>query len=165
MAAIPHPWGAYAHLQNQLSETRSVPYGGALEAALNIIHQLDFTADQASEATLSRLAENAARQDRHRSALLRVEQAGALEAAAAARGNDAGDVYSGAYSLDDAVHARRELQKIANYLPDDDWSLLVDASTGEQYPVLAVRHASTAAALRSRVCRIRAALVARRPAP
>lgn len=164
MASMPNPWGAYAHLQSQLSETRSVTYGGALEEALNIIHLPAFTADLLSEATLARLTENAARQDRHRASLLRLHQSTKLEEAAAARGNDGGDIFAGANSLDDAVHARRELQKIADHLPADDWNLLVDASIGEEYQALTERYASTPSALRSRVSRIRAALVGRRAA-
>lgn len=164
MAAIPHPWSAYARLQAQLSLTRSAVHAGALEEALNIVHVPGFTADQLSEATLARLADNAERQDRHRASLLRLYRDAALEEATAARGNDGGDVFSGARSLDDAVHARRELQKIADHLPEDDWNLLVGASIGEEYQVLADRHASTPTALRTRVSRLRAALVARRGA-
>ena len=164
MAAIPHPWSAYAHLQAQLSETRSAVHAGALEEALNIVHLPGFTADQLSEATVARLAANAARQVRHRASLLRLHQDAALEDATAACGNDGGDIFSGARSLDDAVHARRELRKIADHLPDDDWNLLVGASTGEEYEVLAERHASTSSALRTRVSRLRTALVARRTA-
>ena len=54
--------------------------------------------------------------------------------------------------LDSAIHA----------LPADEWRLLVDVSTGEPYEALAVQHGATQAALRSRVSRIRASLIARR---
>lgn len=161
MAETPHFWGAYARLQSKLSTTTSINFGGALEAALNVIHHPDFSAAALAEADLLRLAANAARQERHRNALRRQAQAAALDEETAARGNDDGDVSTGASSLDDQLHARRELQRIASRLPDTDWDLLTGAAAGISYYELAAVHASTSAALRSRVCRLRQALMAR----
>ena len=161
MAEIPHYWGAYARLQSNLSATTSITFGGALEVALNVIHQPDFSAEALAEADMLRLAANAARKERHRSSLRHQAQAAALDEEIAARGNDDGDVSTGASSLDDQLHARQELQRIASRLPDDDWDLLTGAAAGISYDELAASHASSSAALRSRVCRLRQALMAR----
>ncbi len=164
MAEIPHPWGAYVRLQSKLSTTTSIIYAGSLEAALNVIHQSDFSTEELSEDDMLRLAANAARQERHRSKLRRQAQAAALEEETAARGNDDDGVSTGAPSLDDQLHARLELRRICSRLPDDDWDLLTAAAAGVPYNELAVSHASTSTALRSRVCRLRRALMARRNA-
>ncbi len=161
MAEVPHSWGAYARLQSKLSTTTSITFGGALEAALNVIHQPDFSVEALDQAALLRHAANAARQERHRSALRRQAQAAALDAETAARGNDECDVPTGATSLDDHLHARRELRRIASRLPDDDWDLLTGAAAGISYNELAASYASTSTALRSRVCRLRQVLMAR----
>ena len=129
MAVVPHSWGAYARLQSKLSATTSITFGGALEAALNVIHQPDFgaegVAEGVAEAYMLRLAANAARQERHRRVLRRQTQAAALDKETAARGSGDGDVSTGASSLDDQLHARRELQRAASRLPDDDWVLTI----------------------------------------
>lgn len=161
MAEVPHSWGAYARLQSKLSATTSITFGGALEAALNLIHQPDFSTEVFTEVDMLRLAANAARQERHRSTLRRQEQAAALEVETAARGNADLDVSTGASSLDDQLHARRELRRIASRLHDDDWNLLTGAAAGISYDELAASHASTSTALRSRVCRLRHALMSR----
>jgi len=160
MAEVPQPWGAYARLQSKLSTTTSVAFSDSLEAALNVIHQPGFHAEALAEGDMLRLAANAARQERHRSALRRQAQAVLLDEETAARGHDEGDASTGAPSLDDQVHARRELQRIASDLPDGDWNLLVGIATGISYDELAASHQSTSAALRSRVCRLRQALAA-----
>lgn len=162
MAEIPQSWGAYARLQSKLSAATSVTIGGALEEALNIIHMPNFTADRLLEADMLRLASNAARQERHQSALRRQAQACTLDEATAARGNDDGDVPTGASSLDDALHACRELQRIAERLSADDWELLTSVAAGVAYEELAIQHLSTSAALRSRVCRLRQFLLLRK---
>ena len=161
MAENPHSWGAYARLQAKLSTTTSITFGGALEAALNVIHQPDFGVEEIVEADMLRLAANAARQERRRSALRRQAQAAALDEETAARGSDDGSESTGASSLDDQLHARRELQRIASRLSDTDWDLLTGTAAGISYYDLAVFHASTPAALRSRVCRLRQAMMAR----
>lgn len=160
MAEIPHSWGAYAHLQSKLSATTSITFGGALEAALNVIHQPDFSAKALAETDLLRLGANAARQERHRGALRRQAQTAALDEETSARSNHDGGVSTGPSSLDDQLHARRELQRIASRLPDDDWDLLTGAAAGISYNELAASHASTSVALRSRVCRLRQTLMA-----
>lgn len=162
MAEIPRLWGAYAHLQSKLLGTSSITVGGALEAALNIVHQPDFIPEALAEATMQRLAANAARQERHRGALLRQVQETALENCVADRGSDDQDTPTGASLLDDQIHARHELRHIASKVDDEDWDLLTGVGAGISYDELAEAHASTASALRSRVCRLRHALMSRR---
>lgn len=162
MADVLYYWGAYGRLQSRLSETTSVTIGGALEEALNIILQPDFNLATLNEADMLRLGANAARQERHRSSLRRQVQARVLDEATAARGHDDVDVSTGASSLDDELHARRELQRISDRLPGEEWDLLTGVAAGVSYDELAVQHSSTSAALRSRVCRLRHALMVRR---
>lgn len=164
MAEIPQSWGAYLRLQSKLSATTSIIIGDALEEALNIIHQPEFSVDTLAEADMLRLAANAARQERHRCALRRQVQDAALDEATAARGNDEGDISNGVVSLDDALHIRRELQRIAERLSEDEWDLMTGVAAGLSYEELAVLKSSTSAALRSRVCRLRRALKFRRKA-
>jgi uncharacterized protein (DUF1778 family) len=164
MAEIPHSWSAYERMQSKLSATTSITFGGALEAALNVIHQPDFSGEMPAETDMLRLAANAARQERHRGVLRRQAQAAAFDEETATRVNDEGGMSTGASSLDDQLHSRRELQRIAFRMADDDWDLLTGAAAGVPYDELAASHASTSAALRSRVCRLRQALMARRKA-
>jgi hypothetical protein len=162
MAGIPYSWDAYARLQFKLSITTSIIVDRALDAALNVVHQPEFNAELLSETDMLRMAANAARQERHRAVLRRHVQAGALDEAIAARGNDDDDVSAGAPSLDDQVHARRELEHLARQLSDDDWELLTDVAAGVSYDELANSYFSTSTALRSRVCRLRQRLMVRR---
>lgn len=162
MAEIPHSWGAYARLQSKLLTITSITYGGALEAALNVIHQPDFSVEALAEPDMLRLAANAARQERHRGALRRQAQTAALDEETSVPGNDSGIGATGTSSLDDQLHARRELRYIASQLPADDWDLLTGVAAGISYNELAASHASTSSALRSRVSRLRRALMVRR---
>lgn len=162
MAEIPHSWGAYARLQSKLSSTTSIAFGGALEVALNVIHQPDFRAKSLTEADMHRLAANAARQERHRDVLRRQAQAAALDDETAVCGNDGGVESTAASSLEDQLHARRELRYIASQLLADDWDLLTGVVAGISYNELAALHASTSPALRSRVSRLRQTLMLRR---
>lgn len=165
MTEIPHQWAAYARLQSKLAATSSILSGRALEEALNVVHQIDFRPEAVAEDDLYRVAANAARQERHRGALRRQAQALALDEATAARQNDDGDTSTGVSSLDDALHARRELQRLSGCLAEDDWNLLTDVAAGIPYGELATQHSSTSAALRSRVCRLRQVIVASRGKP
>ena len=74
------------------------------------------------------------------------------------RTDDEGEMSIGARCLDDAIHARRELARLAATLREPDWELLTGVAAGLSYDELAHQHASTSAALRSRVCRLRQAI-------
>lgn len=58
-------------------------------------------------------------------------------------------------SLDDEVHARRELARLKAMLRSPDWDLLTGVAAGATYEELAAEHLATTAALRSRVSRLR----------
>ena len=158
MADIPHLWGAFARLQRKLSATNCITIGAALEEALNVVHQSDFRPESANETDLLRVAATAGRQARHRASLHRRVQAEALGDAAESHADDGREIGIGARSLDDAIHARRELARLAAILREPDWDLLTGVAAGETYDELALQHASTSAALRSRVCRLRQAI-------
>jgi len=53
---------------------------------------------------------------------------------------------------------RREIDDEAAMLREPDWELLTGVAAGVSYDELAREHASSAVALRSRVCRLRDAL-------
>lgn len=161
MADIPHLWEAYARLQGKLSSTNCITIGAALEEALNVVHQPDFRPESANETDLRRVAATAARKERHRALLRRRAQAQALSDAAATHADDQGEIGIGARSLDDAMHARRELARLAATLREPDWDLLTGVAAGVSYDELASQHASTSSALRSRVCRLRQTMATR----
>ena len=158
MAEIPHSWDAYARFQSKLSSTCCITIGAALEEALNVVHQPDFQPESTTEAELLRVGANAARQERHRLFLHRRAQAEARNDVPKMRADDEGEMSVGARCLDDAIHARRELVRLAATLREPDWDLLTGVAAGLSYVELAHQHASTSAALRSRVCRLRQAL-------
>lgn len=159
MADIPQSWEAYARLQQELSSTHCAAVADALEEALNVVLQPDFRPDAVSEADLSRVAESAARRTRHRKHLLRTA------APSSQRGcpvdtveADEGVAAAASSSLDDEVHARRELARLKALLRSPDWDLLTGVAAGASYEELAVEHSATTAALRSRVSRLRKAI-------
>lgn len=157
MAKIPHSWGAYARLQSRLSSTDCTATAAALEEALNVVLQPDFQSESITDADLQRLAESAARRDRHRSKLVRGVIADKASAAGAVTSAEPDDVAvdAGSRSLDDEVHARRELARLKLTLREPDWELLMGVAAGVSYEVLATEHAASVAALRTRVCRLR----------
>jgi len=158
MAAVPHQWEAYARLQRKLSSTNCVTIGAALEVALNVVDEPGFKPEAIAEVDFVRIAATAARQERHRALLRRRARAHALGDSAAMWVNGDGDVGIGARSLDDVVHARRELARLAAALREPDWDLLTAVAAGVPYDELAFEHESTSPALRSRVCRLRQAI-------
>ena len=161
MAYIPPSWEAYERLQHKLSSTNCTAQAAALEEALSVILQPDFVPGSVDEAEFLRVAASAARQDRHRAALLRRAHAVAAGPCLPNTSDDKPESGSGASSLDDAVHARKELARLAAMLREPDWELLTGVAAGVSYGALAREHASSAAALRSRVCRLRDALTGR----
>lgn len=155
MADIPHSWEAYARLQRRLSSTNCITIAAALEEALNVVNQPDFRPERVTQTELLRGAATAARQDRHRARLRQRAKAEALSDVATTHDKDEGEESTGARSLDDAIHARRELTRLAATLREPDWDLLIGAAAGVSYDELAARNGSTPSALRSRVCRLR----------
>ncbi|WP_124758890.1 hypothetical protein [Burkholderia stagnalis] len=161
MAYIPPSWEAYERLQRKLSSTNCAAQAVALEEALNVILQPDFVPGAVDEPEFLRVAASAARQDRHRAALLRRVHAVGVGQRLPNTSDNKQQSGSGASSLDDEVHARKELARLAAMLREPDWELLTGVAAGVSYGELAREHASSAAALRSRVCRLRDALADR----
>jgi hypothetical protein len=160
MAYIPPSWEAYGRLQRKLSSTNCAAHAAALEEGLNVILQPDFVPGTVEEADFLRVAASAARQDRHRAMLRRRAQAAVPDTcpASSKMGDDEPDADTLGSALDDAMHARKELARLAATLREPDWELLTGVAAGVSYEELAREHASSAAALRSRVCRLRDAL-------
>lgn len=160
MADIPQVWMAYEHVQRRLSSTNHIAIGAGLEEALNVVHQPDFQPESITEATLLRAAATAGRQERHRALLRRRARAEAVSNIPATH-DDEDHVSIGARSLDDAIHARRELARLAASLSEPDWDLLIGAAAGIPYDELALDYGSTSPALRSKVCRLRQSITSR----
>jgi hypothetical protein len=160
MAEVPQSWRAYAQFQNTFSSTNCITSAAALEEALNVVLEPDFRPESVDEADMQRLAESAARRDRHRAVLVRGVVATQLATASAAVLLESGEfeIDAGPRSLDDEVHARRQLAKLRSILREPDWDLLTGVAAGISYEELAAEHAVSAVALRSRVCRLRRAI-------
>lgn len=165
MAEMPQSWGAYRRLQQKLSTTTGVELAATLEVALNIILGPNYSVEATTEADFLRVAESAARRERHR-ALLRRRYHGDLPACEPTPEPDYEDhVWLGGFaphgqSLDDNVHARRELGQLASQLAEADFALLIGVATGMTYEELARRLHVSPAALRTRVARLRRAFAA-----
>ena len=157
MAVTPHSWDAYARVQTKLSRTRCIAISAAFEEALNIVHVPGFQAGDATESGLHKATATAARAARHR-AVLRQRSKDGILGDGGEPGDDQDEPATGALSLDDVVHARRELTRLAATLPRPDWHLLLEVAEGTPYSVLAQQQLATTAMLRSRVCRLRAAI-------
>jgi hypothetical protein len=161
VAAIPHLWEAYARFQRKLSLASCIATGAAFEEALNVVHAPDFQPGDTTEACLRRAAASAARSGRHRALLRRQARTAILGDTIALADDNDGPPSAGALSLEDAIHARRELNRIAASVCEDDWHLLTEVAVGTAYSELALKHGASTAALRSRVCRLREAIVSR----
>lgn len=165
MADIPQSWAVYARLQQKVSTTTDVEHGATLEKALNVILEPDYSVEATTEADFLRAAATAGRQERYRAALRR-QYCGDLPAGepTVKAAND--DNYHHAptmthgTALDDNIHARRELARLALQLPAADLSLLAAVAEGISYNELARQHDRSPAALRTRVTRLRRTLCA-----
>jgi hypothetical protein len=145
VAAIPHSWEAYARLQRRLARTTNIGAGAALEAALNVVHSANFKPEDLTDEGSERVAATAGRRERDHLRLL--------------RSYGTADHTVRSQSLDHAVHAERELFRLKTMMPERDWELLVGIAAGFSYEVLAAEIATGAASLRSRVCRLRQAII------
>jgi hypothetical protein len=156
MAEIPHSWGAYARLQERLARTTNIKTAAAMEAALNVVHRANFQPEAVTDDVLKRVADTAGRRERDHSRLRRAygvpEQGGQCTAP-----NDSGSpaVQVRPQSLDEEVHASRELSRMRTIMPEPDWDLLIGIAAGASYEELAVELTTSSGALRSRVCRLR----------
>lgn len=145
MAALPHPYDAYWRLQQQSRKRTQIDdeYWGT-DAALEALLALPSFAD-AETVNVERVAQSAARKERHRTTLRAIHLAS----------EDPGDSDAG-YR---AIEACQVLRLVAQEVPNDDWTLLQSVAEGASYTALANRRGVSAGSLRVRVSRIRRAVV------
>lgn len=162
MAYIPPSWEAYERLQRKLSSTSSIAHAAALEEALNVILQPDFVPGAVDEEDFSRVAASAARQERHRATLrARARHSADANLAIASFDDDTCEIGLRPSCIEDALHARKQLARLAAMLREPDWELLMGVAVGTTYNELAQEQAASATALRSRVCRLRELIAAK----
>ena len=115
MVELPHPWGAYARLQEQLAHRSRVDSRAwGLEAGLN--RPLEQTLPAVED--LDRTVQSASRKERHRAQLRRIYPT--------TFANPSSDVVA---SLD----ARRRLRRIRAKVTRDEWGLLQAVGEGHEY--------------------------------
>lgn len=156
MVDIPHSWEAYARLQRRLSQTTCITTAAALEAALNVVHRPDFRPEDFTDDVFKTVADTAGRRERDHLQILRRHAAPQQTSRfTMPDGSEDAAVDVWPKSLDDQVHASRELARIEAMVPAADWELLIGVAVGGSYEELAIELASSSGALRSRVCRLR----------
>lgn len=153
----PQSWAAYARLQKKLQKITDIEYAASLERALCLILEPDYSVAATTEADFIRTAASAGRQERHRSQLRRQYLEDVPVGLDDADWDEQGDSENGR-SLEQEVHARRELARLATTVGGDDWALLLGVAIGMTYEELSAKHGASAGALRTRVARLRRAL-------
>ncbi|SRR6266568_3112053 len=144
MAELPHPWGAYAHLQEQSRKSQIDDRAWGVEAGLNLIVASDPTTPP-SQDQIDRTVASTARLERYRVQLRSLYL------------NDEESVDPNAALQ--AIAARQILQLIRKSAANSDWVLLCEVAAGQEYTEIAARRRVTAGSLRARVLRLRRSLV------
>lgn len=157
MLEIPQSWVAYASLQKKLSKTNSIEYGASLEAALCIILEPDYSVEATTESEYITAAASASRLERYRNQLRR-QYLSDVPVGIRDDENNGFSHYICGPSLEEEVHARRELARLASTVGTSDWTLLFGVAIGMSYEELAHTHNAPAGTLRTRVARLRRAL-------
>jgi len=140
MADLPHPWGAFEHLQAELSRGRCISeQSWGTEAALNGI--LDSLRDNQALASeeMARTAASERRRERRRARLRRAHLTG-------------GDTPA---HPEDALAARQELLAIRAKVSERDWFLLREIGFGRDYADVASVIGRTPGSLRVYAFRLR----------
>jgi len=137
MAALPHPWGMYAQVQNQLSQRLKLDdRAWGLEAALNMLCEAKGAV---AVVDVDRSAASASRKARYRLALVaRQPQTLPVDPVA-------------------ALEARSTLGFLVNNVPANDLELLCNIAAGNTYDDLSKSTGVRPEALRGRVSRTRRA--------
>jgi DNA-binding NarL/FixJ family response regulator len=136
MMQLPHPWEAYARLQEQLAGRIQVDdLAWGLEAGLNRLLE-SLPPDE-----ITQTVQSASRKERYQAALRRANLA--LEDG------------SGASDPDGALDARELLDNLQTRVTPTEWGLLRAIGEGYEYEELAVVEEATPGALRARVFRLR----------
>ena len=143
MADLPHPWGDYARLQDELAHSPQVSgRSWGLEAALN---RLVAEPQQVlSSEDADRAVRTESRKERHRAALRRAWMPTEVPI----------------QDPEGALEARRALRLVKGHVSAQDWALLHAVGEGYQYGEIATLTNTPAGALRVRVLRLRRALEA-----
>jgi hypothetical protein len=137
MADLPHPWGAYLRLQDELrSSTQLNNRNRGLEAGLNSILETKTPVSAPKDADIDRAVASEARRDRHQAMLRR-------------KYLPVGEPQSDPWPL---IESRAQLRLIRAAVSASDWSLLLAVGLGYEYKEIAGRDA---AALRVQVLRLR----------
>jgi sigma-70-like protein len=143
MADLPHPWGAYARLQGDLSRRhRADGPAWGIEEALNRILRFDNTVTPITQADIDRAVASGARRERSR-ASLRTRYA--IVEAELLQTTDTAAV----------VEVRQELALLEALAGGQDWALLCAVAEGRRYAEIAVQTHVSPGSLRARVLRLR----------
>jgi hypothetical protein len=140
MADIPLPWRAYAALQSDLNNRRSVDATAwGMEEGLNYLLQSSNLSADADR--VEGVVANAARRDRYGRSLLAKHIIISTEIDATAR----------------RLEARSSLASLQRQMPSDKFGLLLALATGTEPAHLAANQRVDAGALRTRIARARRA--------
>ncbi len=143
MADLPHPWGMYARLQNNLRrEHRVGDRSWGTEAGMD--HFLDSASGvPPTEDEVNQVIATSRRRERHRGS----RRDPLLE--------DIATVHP-----EGALSARRELAAIRRKVGDRNWDLLTSIAIGSDYKELSIAMSMPQGAIRIKVLRLRASLSA-----
>jgi len=143
MADLPHPWGMYARLQNNLRrEHRVDDRSWGTEAGMD--HILDSASGvPLTEDEVNQVIATARRRERHRGS----RREPLLEDIATAH-------------PEGALSARRELAAIRRKVGDRNWDLLTAVAIGSDYKEISIAMSVLQGAVRVKVLRLRASLAA-----
>ncbi len=148
MAEIPHPWRAYARLQQQAGRNRRADARSwAVEAGLD--HLLGVSAeDSENDSDVARVVSTARRREVHRGGALRRHAAG----------------WTAPQHPEAVLHAGLTLKAIRSRVTVSEWDILCDVGAGRSYDEIAEARGGTPGRCRVRVLRLRRALALRQAA-
>ena len=143
MADLPHPWGMYARLQNDLRRNHQIgDRSWGTESGMEYILKSAFVAAP-TEHEVDQVIANSRRRERHRGS----------------RREPLPEDIATAHP-DSALTARHELAAIRRKVGDRDWTLLAAVGTGSNYKEISIAMAIPPGAIRVKVLRLRASLAA-----
>ena len=138
MADLPHPWGVYARLQNELRRNPEVGnHSCGIEAGMDFILESASRAPP-TEDEVNQVIATSRRRERHR----------------ASRREPLPDDVASAHPVS-ALIARSELAAIRRKFGDHNWSLLTAVGIGSSYKEISVATSASQGALRVKVRRLR----------
>jgi hypothetical protein len=142
MADLPHPWGIYARLQNNLSNNYQVgDRSWGTEVAMNFV--LESASSAPSEHDVNMVIATSRRRERHR----------------IARRDPLSEDFPTVHP-EGALAARSELAAIRRKVGDGSWDLLAAVGVGSSYKEISTSMAVPQGLARVRVVRLRAQLLA-----